>query len=55
MIILGLMSGTTMDGLDCCLAKISIKKDKLDFEIIKSTTFNYTAETRKLLLESFSY
>ena len=52
MIILGLMSGTSMDGLDCCLAKISIKKNKLDFEIIKSTTFNYTAQTRKLLLES---
>ena len=50
--VLGLMSGTSMDGLDCCLAKISIKKDKLDFEIIKSTTFNYTPQTRKLLLES---
>ena len=52
MIILGLMSGTSMDGLDCCLAKISIKKDKFDFEIIKSTTFNYTTQTRKVLLES---
>lgn len=45
--ILGLMSGTSLDGLDLCLAKFESKDDKYDFIIIQCETIPYP----KLLAE----
>ena len=50
--ILGLMSGTSMDGLDCCLADLTINKSKLKFHIIDSSTFPYENETKKIIFDS---
>ena len=50
--ILGLMSGTSMDGLDCCLADLRIKKSELKFHIIDSSTFPYDSDTKKIIFDS---
>ena len=39
------MSGTSMDGLDCCLSKIKIDKNyNLDFKIINSKTYEFNKD-----------
>ena len=53
MIVLGLMSGTSMDGLDCCLANIEIDKNSnLEFEVIDFKTFAYDTKTIKIIYET---
>jgi len=47
--ILGLMSGTSMDGLDICLADISRNNDDMAVEIIEFSDYGYDAEFKKLL------
>ena len=40
--IAGLMSGTSMDSLDCCICDISIDKNfTLSFEIINQASFDF--------------
>ena len=42
MIVLGLMSGTSMDGLD--LALVKLKNSGTDFELLKAETVAYSLE-----------
>ncbi|MDO9548008.1 MAG: anhydro-N-acetylmuramic acid kinase [Candidatus Marinimicrobia bacterium] len=47
--ILGLMSGTSMDGLDVCLTDISRNKNEIEVHIVKYSEYKYDAEFKKLL------
>ncbi|WP_449388102.1 anhydro-N-acetylmuramic acid kinase [Chryseobacterium lineare] len=48
---IGLMSGTSLDGLDICFAKFE-KKDSWKFEIIKAETLLYSAKWEEKLRNS---
>ena len=45
------MSGTSMDGLDCCLSNIEID-DNLRFDIIDSKFFPYNQETKDIIFNT---
>ncbi|NIF04569.1 anhydro-N-acetylmuramic acid kinase [Chryseobacterium sp. Tr-659] len=50
---IGLMSGTSLDGLDICLAEFE-RQDKWTFQILKAETFPYSDEWEKRLKNSIS-
>jgi len=47
--ILGLMSGTSMDGLDICLAEIFRNNSEITVQVIKFSDYCYDAKFKKLL------
>jgi len=49
--VLGLMSGTSMDGLDICLTDITRNNNDIDVSIIRFSEYDYTGEFRQLLSE----
>ncbi len=44
--VIGLMSGTSMDGLDICLAEIDLSKDRLDYLIEQFVSVSFPDELR---------
>lgn len=48
--VIGVMSGTSLDGMDICAVEFSYKNEKWEFEIIAAETYSYSKEwTNKLL------
>lgn len=50
--VLGMMSGTSLDGLDLCLVKFLQVHDSYAFEIVKAQTLPYTKVWRNRLAEA---
>lgn len=46
---IGLMSGTSLDGLDICYAKFSLKNNHWDFDLLKTVTIPYSEVWNKKL------
>ena len=49
-LILGLMSGTSLDGLDICLCKASGSGSEISIEVSEFTTVAYTDKLRNRIL-----
>ncbi len=49
--VIGLMSGTSLDGLDICYANYSLIKDKWDFKIIDAETIDLPNQLKEKLLK----
>jgi anhydro-N-acetylmuramic acid kinase len=47
--VIGIMSGTSLDGLDIAFCKFTLKKKKWEFEIKAAQTYSYTSDWKKKL------
>ena len=52
--VIGLMSGTSLDGLDIVYTQISRNKEKFDFKLIKTDTIPYSKELEDKLRNAFN-
>ncbi|NVO11270.1 MAG: anhydro-N-acetylmuramic acid kinase [Bacteroidales bacterium] len=52
--VIGLMSGTSLDGLDICLCIIDIRANKWNYKILKTCTIHYSDEMKKKLSSAFN-
>ncbi len=52
--VIGVMSGTSLDGIDLVYVKIE-KKKTYSFEILETNTVNYSEKWKKTLFEAFDY
>ena len=50
--VLGIMSGTSLDGLDFCLSDFYFQNNQWNFTIIEATTFNYSKQWETKLKEA---
>lgn len=48
---LGLMSGTSLDGLDIAYCEFILKDDEISYAIKKATTIPYTEELKQKIIQ----
>ncbi len=53
--IIGLMSGTSLDGLDICYTEFSNTNDAINFSIIKAETINYDMDLKEKLRDAYQF
>ena len=54
-LVLGVMSGTSMDGLDCCLSEIFLDNEyNLEYKIVDFKTYPYDRTTKDIIKKAIS-